>query len=141
MAIKPEIVEYVRTFVRDEHEENDRIERLLDEKGWGEGFSSYLAAIFYYVIDRRFGGTYDQGAVIQFVADMRAANPVAAQLDPSVAEAGIRVVLDPAAELNAPAQEITKMQTVAIYHAVADLDMSDSDLDDLLHKAERLANR
>ncbi|WBC19693.1 hypothetical protein O7543_23075 [Solwaraspora sp. WMMA2080] len=139
--IKPEIVEYVRTFVRDDHEENDRIERLLDEEGWGDGFASYLAAVFYYAIDRRFGGKWSQSAVIQFVADMRAANPVAAQVDPSVAEAAIRAALDPAAELNVSALELPKTQIVAIHHAVADLDMTDSDLDDLLRKAERLAAR
>ncbi|WJK42222.1 hypothetical protein O7608_07495 [Solwaraspora sp. WMMA2056] len=141
MKIKPEIVDYIRTFVRDEYDENDRIERILDEQGWGDGFASYLAAVFYFVIDRRFGGIWDQGSVIQFVADMRAANSAAAGVDPSVAEAGIRAALDPAAGLDVPLEELTKMQTFAIHRAVAELDMTDSDLDDLLGKAERLASR
>jgi hypothetical protein len=141
VEVKPEIIEYVRTFVRDDYEENDRIERLLDEEGWGDGFASYLAAVFYYVIDRRFGSRWNQGAVIQFVADMRAANSVMAQVEPAVAEAAIRAVLDPAAELNVPALELPKTQIVAIHRAVAELDMTDSDLDELLRKAERLAAR
>ncbi|MFV2021515.1 hypothetical protein [Micromonospora sp. LOL_023] len=141
MMIKREIVEYIRTFVRDDCEANDRVERVLDREGWGGRFASFLAAVFLYAINRRFGSRWNQSEVIHFVADMRAANPVLAQVDPRVAEAGIRAALDPAAELNVPVAELVRMQIVAIQHAVAALDMTDSDLDELLHKAELLASR
>ena len=70
MAIRPDMVAYIRTMVRGEHAANDEIEARLDLEGW-EGFSTLLGAVFYFAVNRRFPGGASQDEIIRFVSEMR----------------------------------------------------------------------
>jgi hypothetical protein len=139
MAIKPQIIEYIRTFVRNDYTANDRIEAQLDEEGW-DGLYSFLSAVFFYAIDLHFDGKRDDKAIRRFVADIRSENPeVADQIDPVLAENAIFAVLDESVDLEAPPETLARIQTLGIYKALNEANLSDSELDELLARAARLA--
>ncbi|MDG4829159.1 hypothetical protein O7627_07545 [Solwaraspora sp. WMMD1047] len=64
MAVEVDLIEFVRTLVRDEYEANDHYERKLDDDGWA-GWPPYLSALFFLAVDRRFAGVYDEPQVIR----------------------------------------------------------------------------
>lgn len=139
MAIKPLIVDYIRTFVRDDHEANDRIEAQLNKEGW-DGLYAFVSAAFFYAIDLHFDGKRDDRAVRRFVADMRTENPEsAAEIDPTLAENAIFAVLDSSVDLEASPEALSKIQILAIYKALNEANLSDSELDALLTRAAQLA--
>jgi hypothetical protein len=91
----PEMVEYIRTMVRGDHEANDRIEARLDEIGW-DGFPALLGAVFYFAVNQRFNERTSPGEIMRFVADMRAAAPAGTpEIDANAAETLIRAAVDP----------------------------------------------
>jgi hypothetical protein len=139
MTINPLIIDYIRTFVRDDYTANDRIEAQLNEEGW-DGLYSFLSAAFFYAIDLHFNGKRDDKAIRRFVADIRSENPeVADQIDPVLAENAIFAVLDDSVDLKAPPEALSRIQTLGIYKALNEANLSDSELDALLTRAAQLA--
>jgi hypothetical protein len=139
MTIKPLIIDYIRTFVRDDYAANDRIEAQLNEEGW-DGLYLYLNAVFFYAIDQHFDGKRDDKAIRRFVADLRSENPeVADEIDPVLAENAIFAVLDESVDLEAPPEVLSRIQTLGIYKALNEANLSDSELDALLTRAAQLA--
>jgi hypothetical protein len=142
MTIHPDIVEYVRTFIRDEYTENDRIEERLAQTGLGEDFASFLSAVFFFAVDRRFDGTNDRAAIIRFVADLRAQDgPGGLDVEAPAAEAVIAAVFDPTTELNVTADSLAAIQVHVIHKAISDLQLTDDELNELLREAEQLASQ
>ncbi|MEO3923776.1 hypothetical protein ABGB07_07935 [Micromonosporaceae bacterium B7E4] len=140
MTVKPELIEYIRTFVRDDVEVNDRLEEQLDRDGW-ENYALFLNAVFFLAIDLYFDGRRDDGAAIQFVADMRAQTDVGGgEIDPIVAEKMILSVFDPDIALDTSPAMVGRIQTHAIYKALTEKEISDKDLDTLLQEAAQVAS-
>lgn len=140
MSIRPELVAYIRTLVRGEHDENDRVEAQLDAQGW-HGYGEFLHAVFFCAIDRRFAGIRNDRAIIRFVAEMRTSvDGGGAEIDPATAEAMIASVLDPTVGFTTSPEMLGKIQTLALYQALTDEDLPDDELDDLLAQATRMAN-
>lgn len=71
VAISPDVVEYVRTLVRDDHEANDQIEVRFGDGKWGEAVASFMSAVFFYAMDLRFQGKCDDRSILAFVAELR----------------------------------------------------------------------
>jgi len=141
VAIKPGIVDYIRTFVRDEVAENDRLEKQLHQTGW-DGYFLFLNAVFLVAIDRFFDGRRDDAAIIKFVAEMRSRPDVGGgDIDPGAAEQMIFTVFDPDTALTASPEMIGLVQTHAIYKALTDKPISDRELDELLGEAAEVASR
>ncbi|MBF9130203.1 hypothetical protein I0C86_14740 [Plantactinospora sp. S1510] len=139
MMIRPQIVDYIRTFVRDDYTTNDQIEAQLNEDGW-DGFAPFLSAIFFYAIDLHFDGKRDDRAIRQFVAEMRSDNAdVANQIDASQAENAIFAVLDSSVDLEVSPEMLGRVQTFAVHKALVEANLSDAELDSLLNRAKHLA--
>lgn len=139
MATRGDIVEFARTLIRGDFEANDRYERALDEDGW-DGWPSFLSALFFLAVDRRFKGTYDEAQVIRFVADLRAeAGEGALPIDPSSMELLIKAVLDPAVRFDLPAETMGQIQTMVAYTILAREGLSDKELDGVLAEAQSIA--
>jgi len=140
MATRPEIVDYIRTLIKGEHEANDRIESKLDATGW-EGYATFLNAVFFYAIDRRFAGIRNDNAIIKFVAEMRTdIEGGGSEIDAATAEQVVTSVLDSTVEFTATPEMLAKIQTLATYKALTEENMSDAELDDLLAQAVQLAD-
>jgi hypothetical protein len=138
VTTRPEVVEYIRTFVRDEIEANDRLEKHLEETGW-DGYFIFLNSVFIVAIDRYFGGRRDDSKIIKFVAEMRARSEVGGgEIDPIAAEQMIVTVFDPDAPLTATPEMIGLVQTHAVYKALNDKPTSDDELSALLAEAATL---
>lgn len=139
MMIKSDVVEFARTLLRGDFEENDRYERKLDEEGW-DGWPSLLSAIFFLAVDKRFGGRRDDAAIIHFVADLRAEvgddGPV---IEAAAAEALIRAVLDSSVEFSVDPAAMGTIQTLVVNKILAAENITDDELDGLLAKAKEIA--
>ncbi|GAB2934032.1 hypothetical protein GCM10027280_22370 [Micromonospora polyrhachis] len=138
MAISPDVVEYVRTLVRDDHEANDQIEVRFGDGKWGEAVASFMSAVFFYAMDLRFQGKCDDRSILAFVAELRSQNPEF-EMDPKVAERVIAATLDDGLELAVTPEALGAIQTLAAYKALSEANLSDAELDALLHDAARLA--
>ncbi|MFG1913732.1 hypothetical protein [Micromonospora sp. NPDC048898] len=137
----PEMVDYIRTMVRGDHEANDRVETRLDQLGW-DGFPTLLGAVFYFAVNRRFDERTSPGEVMRFVADIRAAAPAGApEIDANAAETLIRAAVDPDVETAIDPQMAGRIQGLVILAILGDGAVADDDLDALLSEAVALANR
>ncbi|MEV4760728.1 hypothetical protein AB0J86_37275 [Micromonospora sp. NPDC049559] len=140
MAIKPAMVDFIRTFVRDEIEENDRLEAQLDQEGWDD-YGLFLNAVFFLAIDHYFDGRRDGAAIIRFVGEMRSQLDVGGdEIDPVGAERLISSVFDPDVEVGLSPAMIGKVQTHATYKALTEKAISDRELDELLSEAAAVVN-
>lgn len=134
-----DIVEFARSLIRGDFAANDRYERKLDDAGW-EGWPAFLSALFFLAIDRRFSGEYDQAKAIRLVADLRAGmSEEQTPPDPISTEKLIRAVFDPSVELDLPPEDMGKIQTLVAYNILAQEQLSDEELDELLAEAQELA--
>ncbi|MGI5145925.1 hypothetical protein ACQEVC_05915 [Plantactinospora sp. CA-294935] len=142
MVIKPEMVEYIRTMVRGQYAENDRLEAKLDDEGWDD-FPTLLGIVFYYAVERRFGSGATQEEVIRFVAEMRAAAPAeaAAVIDANAAETLVRAALDPDLDSDVEPEMAGAIQGMVVVHVLGAPEVTDDDLDTLLRKSEEVASR
>ena len=140
MTTNPKLVEFLRTFVRDEADANDRLEKELDEEGWGN-YALVLNAAFFLAVDRYFDGRRDDGAIIQFVAGMRSQLDVGgSSIEPTAAEALIKSVFDPDTPLRIEPGMMGQIQTHALHKALNDKPISDDDLANLLNEAATIAS-
>jgi len=140
VTTNPKLIEFLRTFVRDEADANDRLEKELDEEGWGN-YALLLNAAFFLAVDRYFDGRRDDAAIIQFVAGMRSQLDVGgSSIDPTAAEALITSVFDPDTPLNIEPGMMGKIQTHALHKALNDRPISDDDLANLLNEAASIAS-
>jgi hypothetical protein len=129
----PEMVEYIRTMVRGDHEANDRIEARLDEIGW-DGF--------YFAVNQRFNERTSQGEIMRFVADMRAAAPAGTpEIDANAAETLIRAAVDPDVETAIDPQMAGRIQGLVILNILGNGAVDDDELNELLADAAALASR
>ncbi|MEU4528029.1 hypothetical protein AB0F49_07355 [Micromonospora ureilytica] len=137
----PEMVDYIRTMVRGDHEANDRVEARLDQLGW-DGFPTLLGAVFYFAVNRRFDERTPPGEIMRFVADMRATTPPGApEIDANSAETLIRAAVDPDIETAIDPQMAGRIQGLVILTILGDNAVDDDDLDALLAEAVALAER
>lgn len=140
MTTNPKLVEFLRTFVRDEADANDRLEKELDEEGWGN-YALVLNAAFFLAVDRYFDGRRDDAAIIQFVAGMRSQLDVGgSSIEPTAAEALIKSVFDPDTPLRIEPGMMGQIQTHALHKALNDKPISDDDLTNLLNEAATIAS-
>ncbi|WP_341719460.1 hypothetical protein QQG74_06885 [Micromonospora sp. FIMYZ51] len=137
----PEMVDYIRTMVRGDHEANDRIEARLDEIGW-DGFPTLLGAVFYFAVNRRFDERTSAGEIMRFVADMRAAAPAGTpEIDANAAETLIRAAVDPDVETAIAPQMAGRIQGLVILEILGNGAVGDDELNELLAEAAALATR
>ncbi|WP_327032538.1 hypothetical protein [Micromonospora ureilytica] len=137
----PEMVDYIRTMVRSDHEANDRIEARLDQIGW-DGFPTLLGAVFYFAVNRRFDERTPRGAIMRFVADMRAATQTGTpEIDANAAKTLIRAAVDPDVETAIDPQMAGRIQGLVILAILSDDAVADDDLEALLAEAAALASR
>jgi hypothetical protein len=137
-------VEYLRTMVRGQFEENDRIEKRLDSNGWGN-WSVFLASCFYLAVDRHFDRPADSDAIVRFVADMRIwIGDDGPQIDPALAETLIRSVLDDSVDVDMQAMDqdmLGRVETLVVYQVLSTSDLSDAELDAFFNRANRMVSR
>ncbi|MEO3926028.1 hypothetical protein ABGB07_19475 [Micromonosporaceae bacterium B7E4] len=139
MAIKSDVIEFARTLIRKDFEANDRYEEKLDAEGW-DGWPPFLSALFFLAVERRFQGRYDEAKVIRFVADLRAETvDDASPIDTPSAESLIRAVFDESVQLNVAPEAMGRIQTLATYKILANEDLTDEDIDNLLAEAKEIA--
>ncbi|MFI7660904.1 hypothetical protein ACIBTW_18685 [Micromonospora parva] len=137
----PEMVDYIRTMIRGDHEANDRVEARLDELGW-DGFPTLLGAVFYFAVNRRFDEQTAPGEIVRFVADMRASAPVGTpEIDANAAERLIRAALNPDIETNIDPAMAGRVQGLVILRILGHGATPDEELDALLAEAADLASR
>lgn len=141
MTVRTEFVDFMRTMVRGDYEENDRIEAALNEEGW-DGFPRFLAALFFLAVDQRFGRETEPGEIIKFVADLRA-DPANSEtrIDPEAAETIIRSILDPEVDYDIPMGMIGTIQAVTVLAVLAEEDPTGEELDAFLAEAVQMASR
>ncbi|MEH1016356.1 hypothetical protein V6U90_25030 [Micromonospora sp. CPCC 206060] len=141
MAVNREMVDYIRTMLKGEHAENDRLESLLDERGW-DGFPTLLGAVFYFAVNRRFSESATAAEIMWFVTEMRASAPAGgSETDANSAEKLIRAALDPSIEADVEPQMAGRIQGMVILHILGGGNVSDEELDALLDEAFGLAQR
>jgi hypothetical protein len=141
MAIKTDLVHFVRTLVRRDVEANDQFERKLDDDGW-EGWPYFLGAVFYLAVRLRFQGGPNDAEIIRFVADLRAeAGGVDPPIDPTDAETLIKAVFDPSLQVDLSAEVIGNLETLIAYTILHQENLSDEELDQILQEARVIADR
>ncbi|MEV4630431.1 hypothetical protein AB0J90_29625 [Micromonospora sp. NPDC049523] len=140
MKIKPEMVEYIRTMVKGDHEANDRIEAELDAQGW-DNFPTLLGAVFYFSVNRRLSPKATAGEIMLFVAEMRAAAPSGSQIDPTAAEKLVRAALDPSIDISVEPQMVGRIQGMTILHILSNPEVTDQDLETLLANSVDASNQ
>ncbi|MEU6023574.1 hypothetical protein [Micromonospora sp. NPDC047134] len=134
------MVAYIRTMVKGEHAENDRIEARLDAQGW-DGFGTLLGAVFYFAVNRRFPNGASQDEVIRFVSEMRITTTGGPETDAASAEKLINAALDPSIDTDVEPTMAGRVQGPTILHILGSCAVSDRELDDLLSEAAALASR
>ena len=141
MTIRLELPAYIRTLIRGNHEEHDRIQAQLDAEGW-DGFPRFLASLFFLAVERRFGESPAPTKVIKFVADLRAdlvnGGP---EINAEDAEALITATIDPEVEYDIDPSMIGKIQAATVYKILTDENIGDEELEAFLAEASELANR
>ncbi len=140
MTISPDMVAYIRTMVKGEHAENDRIEARLDDQGW-DGFGTLLGAVFYFAVNHRFPHGASPDEVIRFVSEMRSTTAGGPETDATSTERLINAALDPSIDTDTDPKLAGRIQGLTILHTLGAGAISDEELDDLLVKASALASR
>ncbi|MEU1585344.1 hypothetical protein [Micromonospora sp. NPDC005710] len=139
--INPEMVDYIRTMVKGDHDSNDRIEARLDELGWG-GFPTLLGAVFYFAVNRHFNAATTPGEIMRFVAEMRASSPVGTpEIDVHAAESLIRAAVDPDVDTAIDPQMAGRIQGLVILKVLGGGAVDDDELNALLADSAALARR
>jgi uncharacterized protein with PIN domain len=140
MRISDDVVQYVRALVREDFEAHAHYEEALERDGW-DGMSQFLAAAFVLAVERRFGaGNPDPGAVIRFVADLRAdLATTGTEIEPRAAEKVIRAALDGRSGFDYDQETVATVETVAIYKILSDQEPGEEALDAFLAEAADLA--
>ncbi|MBF9127472.1 hypothetical protein I0C86_00450 [Plantactinospora sp. S1510] len=140
MTVKSDVVEFARTLIKGDFEANDRYEQKLDAEGWDD-WPSFLSALFFLAVERRFQGRYDKAEVIRFVAELRAgATEGAAPLDPANAELLIKAVFDQSVQLDIAPAAMGHIQTLVAYRILSQEKLSDEHLNDLLDEARQIVD-
>ncbi|MGC5054779.1 hypothetical protein ACLQ2S_25375 [Micromonospora sp. DT48] len=134
------MIAYIRTMVKGEHAENDRIEARLDDQGW-EGFGTLLGAVFYFAVNRRFPDGASPDEVIRFVSEMRRMTTGGPETDATSAEKLIMAALDPSIDTDIDPHVAGRVQGLTILHTLGADTVSDEELDALLTEAAALASR
>lgn len=134
------MVAYIRTMVKGDHAENDRIEARLDDQGW-EGFGKLLGAVFYFAVNRRFPHGASQDEVIRFVSEMRSTTTGGPETDATSAEKLIHAALDPSVDSDTDPKMAGRVQGLTILHTLGAGAISDEELDNLLAEGSALAGR
>ncbi|WP_348650279.1 hypothetical protein [Verrucosispora sp. WMMD573] len=134
------MIAYIRTMVKGEHAENDRIEARLDAQGW-DGFGTLLGAVFYFAVNRRFPNGASPDEVIRFVSEMRSTTTGGPSTDAMSAEKLISAALDPSIDTDIDPTIAGRIQGLTILHTLGAGTVSDDELDQLLAEAAALASR
>ncbi|WP_434740272.1 hypothetical protein [Micromonospora sp. SH-82] len=138
--IRPELPDYIRTLVRGKQAANDAIEARLQAEGW-DGFPKFLAMVFFLAVDRRFGENAEWPDTIKFVADLRADLHGGAEINTEAAERLIMSVIDPSVDYAASQEMIGTIQAATALKILADANLTDAELDELLAEAATLSGR
>ncbi len=141
MAIKPELIEYIRSLVRGDREANDRAEEVLNAEGWDE-FPRFINTLFFIAVERRFTAESDPAEIIALVASIRAdfsrGGPA---LDPLAAENLVKAVFDPAIEWTDDLEMVGQIQAAVVYKILSTENLTDDELSDVLAEAAESAAR
>jgi len=141
VPIKPDVVEYLRTMLRGDYAENDRLETKLDAEGWGD-FMTLLGAVFYFAVNRRLNEQASENQIVQFVAEMRSVAPVDAQeIDANAAERLVKAALDPNVDVDIDPEMGATIQGLAIMYVLGEGRASEQEIDALLAEAVEVASR
>jgi hypothetical protein len=141
VAINPDLVDYIRTMVRGDHEANERIEQRLDARGW-DGFPALFSAVFHVAVRRRFPSGAAPDEIIRFVAEMRCTAPVGApEIDANAAEKMIHAAVDPTLVAEVDPQTAGRVEGLTILYVLGGEEISDADLDALLLRAVERTSR
>jgi hypothetical protein len=135
-----DMVDYIRTMVKGDCAENDRVEARLDAQGW-EDFRTLLGAVFYFAVNRRFPNGASDSEVMRFVTDMRAESTGGRETDANSAEALLRAALDPSIETDVEPMMAGRVQGLAILHILGGGRVTDDELDALLAEALEASSR
>ncbi|MFY1700724.1 hypothetical protein ACN28G_03075 [Micromonospora sp. WMMA1923] len=134
------MVAYIRTMVKGEHAANDEIEARLDSEGW-DGFGTFLGAVFYFAVNRRFPTGASRDEVIRFVGEMRSTSIGGPETDAASAEKLVSAALNPSLDTDIEPMSAGRIQGLTILHTLGGGAVTDEDLDALLGEAATLANR
>ncbi|MEE6261525.1 hypothetical protein [Plantactinospora sonchi] len=128
MTIKSDVVEFAHTLIRGDFEANDRYEAKLDAEGW-DGWPSFLSALFFLAVERRFQGRYDEAEVIRFVADLRAETvDKSAPIDAASVESLIKSCVRTVRTADHGPGDYGQLRTIVSYRILANENLTDDEL-------------
>nr|MDT0663457.1 hypothetical protein [Micromonospora sp. DSM 115978] len=141
MKISPDMVDYIRTMVNRNDEENDRVGQRLNEAGWGD-FAALLGAVFILAVERRCGDSIDAAGAMNLVAEMRATAPVPPDyIDANAAEIVLRSALDPDIDHDVEPAMVGRIQGLVIMHVLGSPTVTDEERESVYAEARQMVSR
>lgn len=142
MAVTAESVAILRTFLKGDIEQHQRLVDQLDSQAAKAGYSMLLGAAFFTAVERRFAKNGTDADVVDFVGDVRARSArLGDSIDPRTAERLIRAVYTDEDIDDIDGKTFLGTQFILLAALVIDERLDDQGLDQFLAKARTLANR
>jgi predicted nucleic acid-binding protein len=142
MPVTDDQVATLRALLGDDMDRYRQLFSGLDRAEAKKGYSALVTAGFVEAVERRFGTSYQDADIVEFVASVRArSDQVAAELDPDVAERVIRVVLEDAPVDDLSRNAITGAQLLLLIGLIADAQLDSQGLDQFLASARKFADQ
>jgi hypothetical protein len=142
MPVTDDQVAVLRALLVDDMDSYRQLFGQLDRAEAKRGYPALVTAAFGEAVERRFGQHYQPADIVSFVADVRArSDRLARELDPDVSERVINAVLGHGSARDLDREAVTRAKLVLLGGLVADAQLDDAGLDDLLAAARKLADQ
>jgi hypothetical protein len=141
MAVTDDQVVALRSYLRGDLDEYQRLVERLDRDAAKIGYSALLAAAFFEAVDRRFAEHNDDAEVVEFVGAVRSRSErLAEQIDPKVAERIIWHSLGKGSIADLNDEAVIGTQFTLLAALIVDAQLNDSQLDDFLAESRAVAD-
>lgn len=142
MPVTDDQVSALRALLKDDIGQHREIFDQLDRSTAKKGYTALVAGAFMEAVEKRFGQSYRQADVVDFVANVRArSDRLANRIDPDIAERMIKSLYGDATVRDVSDGVVAGTQLLLLGGLVADAGMDDAQLDAFLAAARRYGDK
>jgi hypothetical protein len=142
MPITADQVATLRAYLTGDFDAYDQLRARLDSTAARAGYSALIAAAFFKAVDQRFAKSDADAEVVLFVGSVRARSEgLGDKIDPGVAERLIRAVYTDEEIDDLDGETVLGTELLLLAALIVDEQFDDSELDEFLSAARKLADR
>jgi hypothetical protein len=142
MPVTDDQVSALRALLKDDTDHYREIFDQLDRTAAKKGYTALVAGAFMEAVQRRFGQTYREAEVVDFIASVRTrSDRLADRIDPDIAERIIKSLYGDATVRDVSDGVVAGTQLLLLTGLVVDAGMDDAQLEAFLATARRYGDK